>query len=68
MRPKDLKREVRSFGKLWKQSGHRIMVRLLEAYSGDVLGVSKACVVYSIQTDASLAEAKQVAREMGARI
>lgn len=68
MKPKDIKREVRSFGKLFESSGHRIMVRLLDAYKSDLLGVSKACVVYAMQTDASLAEAKQVAREMGARI
>lgn len=62
-------KEVSSFGRdLWKCSGHRIMLRLLDAYKDEVLGVTKAAVVYSLGTGLALAAGKAMAREMGARI
>lgn len=62
-------KEAASFGKdLWKCSGHRIMLRLLDAYKNEVLGATKAAVIYSLKTGCGLANGKALAREMGARI
>lgn len=62
-------KEAKSFGKdLWKCSGHWIMRRLLEAYSDEILGATKAAVVYGLGTGLGTRAGKIVAREMGARI
>lgn len=56
------KREARTFGKLWRHDGHRIMVRLLERYG--TADIKKAAALYGIMTGLGSEAGMAVAKEM----